>query len=248
MEATELTPFAETLADCAGQMAREAVLGGHTISRKADRSAVTETDKAIEAAISAMITRQFPDHGVFGEEHGRINPTSTYQWVIDPIDGTSAFIAGIPTFTTLVALCKNGVPILGIIDQPVLRERWVSTRLKPSQPDAMKLSDALLAATSVTYFTESEEKKFRHLAHHCGGTVHGGDGFLFGKLADGRIHVIAEAGLKPYDFCALAPVVQAAGGVITDWQGSAITIASNGTVLAAANIDLHRQALEILND
>ncbi len=242
------TTFAEKLADCAREIARAAFTQAREVSQKADKSFVTETDKAIETAIREMIAKQFPDHGIFGEEHGRTNVNASHQWVIDPIDGTNAFIAGIPTFTTLIALCVDGVPKLGIIDQPILRERWVSSKITQSSTPKPTLITSILATTSTAYFTESDAKKFAHLRNHCGGSVHAGDAYLYGKLADGHIGVVADAGLKAYDFCAVVPVVQAAGGVITDWQGKALTINSDGSVLACANADLHKQALRILND
>lgn len=242
------TSFAEQLADRAGEIARAAFDQARTITIKADKSFVTETDKAIEAALREMIKKQFHDHGIFGEEHGRSNVNAAYQWVIDPIDGTSAFIAGIPTFTTLIALCEDAIPKLGIIDQPILKERWVSTKVKALGMGHEALGSCMLAATSVTYFTDAETKKFNHLRTHCGGTVHGGDAYLFAKLADGRIDIVAEAGLKAYDFCAIVPVVEAAGGVITDWHGKPLHMHSDGTVLAAATPALHAQALLRLND
>ena len=192
-----------------------------------------------------MILAEFPEHGIYGEETARHNETARYQWVIDPIDGTNAFIAGIPTFTTLIALCENNAPIFGIIDQPILHERWSSHLLKPSTKH-QALSTSLLATTSLAYLSEYEAKKFIELSLHCGGTVYGADAYLFAKLAQGRIDVILEAGLKPYDFCAVAPVVEAAGGVITDWAGKALTLQSKGQVLACASKDLHAQILSLL--
>ncbi len=240
------TTFAEKLANVAGDIARAAFRSTQTIAQKADKSFVTDTDKAIESALRVLIEQTYPDHGIFGEEHGRTNADASYQWVIDPIDGTNAFIAGIPTFTTLIALCIDGIPTLGVIDQPILRERWSSATLKPSTINH-QLPTSLLATTSMAYFTESEMKKFAHLRNHCGGSVHAGDAYLYGKLASGSIGIVADSGLKPYDFCAVVPVVQAAGGVISDWAGKPLHLHSDGTVLAAANAELHAQALRLLN-
>ena len=241
------THFAEKLADCAREIARAAFTQAREISQKADKSFVTETDRILESRLREMIEKQFPDHGIFGEEHGRTNVNASHQWVIDPIDGTSAFIAGIPTFTTLIALCIDGVPKLGIIDQPILRERWNSETLKPSTKH-QALSTFLIATTSTDYFTDAEREKFERVRKIASATIRHGDAYLYGKLADGFIGVVADCGLKPYDFCAVVPVVQAAGGVITDWAGKPLTINSNGDVLACANADLHKQALRILND
>jgi len=247
MEATELTKFAEKLADRAGDIARKSFLIAQQVSAKADKSLVTETDKHIEETLRKIIEMQFPDHGIFGEEHGRSNVSARYQWVIDPIDGTNAFIAGIPTFTTLIALVIDAAPTIGIIDQPILKERWVSSNMAVSHYEAT-LSESIIATTSMAYFNEAEKKKFVHLRTQCGGSVHAGDAYLYAKLASGAIGVVADAGLKAYDYCALVPVVEAAGGVITDWQGKPLHLYSDGTVLAAANPALHAHALRILND
>lgn len=240
------TLFAEKMADCAGEIARSAFYQAREVSIKADKSFVTTTDRAIETSLRSMIEQTFPDHGIFGEEHGRTHISAPYQWVLDPIDGTSAFIAGIPTFTTLIALCVDSIPTLGIIDQPILQERWVSSTLQPSGKKQADISKSMLATTSLAYLSENEAQQFIELSRHCGGSVYGADAYLFAKLAEGNIDIILEAGLKPYDFCAVVPVVQAAGGVITDWEGNALTINSTGRVLAAGNADLHQQALQLL--
>lgn len=245
MEDGKLIKFAESLADQADKMACIAFESARKVQRKADKSLVTETDKAIESALTENIRAHYPDHGVFGEEHGRINESAEYQWVIDPIDGTSAFVAGIPTFTTLIALCKDSIPILGIISQPILKERWISTTQTSSSNNA-SLPNAFIATTSLAYFNEADITSFLRLRDACGSAVYGGDAYLYARLASGNIDIVCEAGLKPYDFCALSPVVHASGGVMTDWEGTPLTIHSDGRVLASANADLHQRALAIL--
>jgi inositol-phosphate phosphatase/L-galactose 1-phosphate phosphatase/histidinol-phosphatase len=241
------TAFAIKLADRAGSLARESFYTVQGVSQKADNSLVTETDKAIETALRDMIAAEYPEHGIYGEEHGRTNPGASYQWVIDPIDGTNAFIAGIPTFTTLIALTVDGVPVLGLIDQPILQERLVSSQLTPHNYTAL-LANSIVATTSMAYFTPMEIDRFTRLRKHCAGTIHAGDAYLYAKLARGTVGVVVDACLKPYDFCALRPVVEAAGGIITDWQGKPLHMHSDGTVVAAANQALHTQALRLLND
>lgn len=238
----DFSAFAEKLADIAGNIARDAFTKTRNASLKADNSFVTETDNAIERALRDMIEKTYPDHGIFGEEHGRTNTSASHQWVIDPIDGTSAFIAGIPTFTTLIALCINGVPKLGIIDQPILRERWNSAMLSPKTQPLMP-TPHLLATTSTDYFTLEQREAFERVRATANATIRHGDAYLYGKLANGDIGVLMDAGLKPYDFCALVPVVEAAGGVITDWQGSPLTLESKGDVIACRNHALHQQIL-----
>lgn len=240
------TPFAEQLADTAASIVRKAYDSASIGTKKADQSLVTDTDKAIESSLSKMILNRYPDHGVYGEEHERINPDAFYQWVIDPIDGTNAFIARIPTFTTLIALCKDGIPIMGIIAQPILNQRWVHSKIKPSGRKHDGLASVVLGTTSMAYFTAPEMQKFINLRNACGGSVHAGDAYLYAQLTGGHVGVVADSGMKPYDFCALVPVIHAAGGVITDWQGNPLSLNSKGDVLAAATPELHAEALKVL--
>ena len=248
--------FAHRLADTAGDVARRHFRSTLSVTEKADKSPVTKADREIESAMAALIERQFPDHGIFGEEHGRRNESADYQWVLDPIDGTRAFIAGYPLFTTLIALTKDGDPLLGIIDQPINRERWVGVAdektICNNQPvstrNTQTLAQAVIATTSTYgYFSPPEAKAFESLRRQCGQTVPGGDAYAYAMLANGRIDIVVDANLKPYDFCALKTVIEGAGGAITDWKGNPVTIASGGRIVAAANLKLHRQALAILS-
>lgn len=255
MEATELTKFAETLADAAGDIARRYFRAPLNVIAKEDASPVTIADREIETRLSEMIAKTYPEHGIFGEEHGRTRQDAAYQWVIDPIDGTRAFIAGIPTFTTLIALCKNSVPILGIIDQPIAKERWIGAAGKPSTLNGKnsatrmnkELGKAAIGTTSAPYyFSEGESRTFESLRALCAHTIIGGDGYGYAMLASGQMDLFVDTCLKPYDFCALAPVITGAGGIITDWSGQPLSIHSKGDVVAAANIELHKQALALL--
>jgi inositol-phosphate phosphatase/L-galactose 1-phosphate phosphatase/histidinol-phosphatase len=252
MEASEVTKFAIQLADKAGEIARRYFRSSLEVIAKDDASPVTIADREIESAIAGMIAKKYPDHGIYGEEHGRINANATYQWVIDPIDGTRAFIAGIPTFTTLIALCEDDIPILGIIDQPISGERWVGATpsgVKITTKRNTALRNAAIGTTSAPYyFSTLENARFNRLRAQCAHTIIGGDAYGYAMLATGQLDLFADTCMKPYDFCALVPVVQAAGGVITDWAGKPLTLHSDGTVLAAANAELHKQALELLND
>ena len=221
---------------------------------KADRSPVTLADREVEQAIMAILQAEVPDHGIFGEEFGQVRPDAAYQWVIDPIDGTRAFMAGYPLFTTLIALAHEGVPVLGIIDQPILHERWGATsagacELKGARVSVRgtSLDKAVVATTSAAYFTAEQLGAYGRLAKVCGHTVSGGDAYAYAMLASGQLNLVVDAGMKPYDFCALAPVIAGAGGVITDWAGKALTLHSDGTVLAAATPELHAQALQVLS-
>lgn len=248
----EYTTFAHTLADAAGAVLRARFRQAPAAQTKPDGSPVTEADRAAEAAMRALIAEHYPAHGIFGEEAGRERETAALQWVLDPIDGTRAFMAGYPLFTTLIALCENGVPVLGVIDQPHLRERWSAqggaTLLNgaPVAASARKtLAGAAIATTSTPYFTPAQAQAFASLIPHVT-LVHGGDAYAYAMLASGQLHAVVDAGMKPYDFCCLPPLIHGAGGVITDWHGAPLTLASEGHTVAACTPELHAEILAVL--
>ncbi len=246
------TTFAEELADRAGEVLTRYFRAPLDVVSKSDASPVTIADQEAEEAMCALIRQTYPDHGIFGEESGRSNIDATYQWVLDPIDGTRAFIAGIPTFTTLIALCKDGAPILGLINQPISGERWINGTLNGKKITTRKnstLKNAAIGTTSLPYYFSSDEAaRFERVRQASAHIVIGGDGYGYAMVANGQLDAFIDTCLKPYDFCALVPVIEGAGGVITDWQGKPLTIHSKGDVLACANKELHTQALRILND
>lgn len=220
---------------------------------KADDSPVTLADQETEHVLREMIREYYPDHGIYGEEWGLENETAPLRWVIDPIDGTKAFLAGIPTFVTLIALCYDGVPLLGIIDQPVLDERWVGIQGRPTlfngepvkrvQNTITQLSHALIGTTDPALFSADAIPRYAQLRAVCGNQICGGDGYIYGRLCSGIPHLVCEHGLKPHDFAALRPVLEGAGAAISDWQGEPLTLASKGDVIAACNPTLHKLAL-----
>lgn len=246
--------LAHKMAAASGEVLKRYFRSSLSVERKADSSPVTRADREAEAVMRTLIETHFPEHGIIGEEMGEAFTGAAYQWVLDPIDGTRAFLAGYPTFTTLIALVQNGVPILGIIDQPISGERWVGmTGSVTKQGDsplkvrgADMLGDAVLATTSIDYFTPSQAESFGKLRKNCANCALGGDAYAYAMLASGQVDVVVDAGLKPYDFCALVPVIQGAGGVITDWSGDPVTLDSDGTLIASANAQLHQQALALL--
>jgi histidinol phosphatase-like enzyme (inositol monophosphatase family) len=254
MASDRMLPLAHLMADSAGDILRNYFRSPVLIDRKDDASPVTRADREAETAMRALIEAHFPDHGIVGEEFGNVRADSEYQWVLDPIDGTRGFIGGYPLFTTLIALLYQNKPVLGIINQPITQERWVGVAGESSLlnfkavsvRDCRELKDAVIATTSIDYFTAAQAGKFALLRKSCANTVLGGDAYAYAMLASGNIDVVVEAGTKPYDFCALVPVVEGAGGVITDWQGKKLGLQSDGTVLAAATVQLHQQALALL--
>lgn len=248
--------FARTLAEASGEILRDGFKTGYKVEQKADLSPVTQLDIAVEERIRALIEEKFPEHGIVGEELGNIREESPYQWVIDPIDGTKAFIAGKTTFTTLIALLHHEKPVLGIIDQPILRERWSGVTGEqslykvplPHLNNQKSLQTASISTTSTDYFTEEQAAKFAKLCEKAENCILGGDAYAYGLLASGNLDIVVDAGMKPYDFCALAPIIAGVGGIITDWTGNPLTLHSDGSVIACANNGLHGEALGLLSN
>lgn len=238
---------ASELADMAGSIICQHYKKLALVEKKPDMSPVTIADREAEAAMRRHLTQAFPDHGIIGEELGVKNPRSPYQWVLDPIDGTRAYIEGRPTFTTLIGLAHKKIPILGVIDQPTVRKRWCSWQKSGKTSGVSQLKNAAISTTSTDYFNKKENKKFEKLKKSCREVTLGGDGFSYGQLASGRMDVVIDVQLKPYDFCALPPIVEAAGGIITDWKGKPLTLASDGRVIAAASAKLHKEVLAVLS-
>lgn len=247
--------FADRLTDIAGGIARRYFRTSIPVDIKPDESPVTRADREIEAALREAIQRQYPDHGILGEEHGTHNVDAEYLWVIDPIDGTKSFITGRPLFGTLIALLRRGMPVLGLIDQPVSRERWVGVAGAPSTLNGDKirtrpcsaLAQATLTCTSPHMFNKNELAAFEALRSKARYAVYGSDCYAYGLLASGFIDILMEADLKPYDYCALIPIVEGAGGVITDWQGHPLGLSSDGRVLACGDKRLHKALLALIS-
>jgi len=254
---TALAPFvalANDLAEQSGAILRRYFRQPIAVDDKSDASPVTIADREVEQALRAAIAKAFPDHGILGEEFGAHKTDADYVWVLDPIDGTKSFITGKATFGTLIALCHKGAPVVGIIDQPITKERWVGTDGRPTTFNGapvktrpgVKIADALLYATTPQMFTDGDLADFARLTAHVKYPLYGADCYAYGLLASGFTDLVCEASLKPYDYCALVPVVTGAGGKITDWQDKPLTIASGPRVLAAGDATLHAQALAVL--
>ena len=246
--------LAGRLADAVRPIVLNYFRGAVAVEVKADRSPVTAADREAETAMRAMIADAYPDHGILGEEHGSERLEAEYVWVLDPIDGTTAFVTGKPLFGTLVALTRRGRPILGVIDMSALDERWVGALGRATQFGAAaartrpcaEVAAAWLSATSPGMFTDADLAAFGRLSSGVRRTVYGGDCYNYGLLASGHLDLVAEAGLKPYDFCALVPVIEGAGGAVSDWEGRPLTIDSEGRVLAAGDGRAHAEALACL--
>ena len=250
----EYLELAKRLADTARSIVRRHYRADFDVDIKGDLSPVTIADREVEAAIRAIIENELPTHGILGEEYGTKNPDAEYLWVIDPIDGTKSFIAGVPLFGTLIALCRRGSPILGVIDQPILGERWLGadghgTRFNGQKAHGRKcaaLAQAMLYTTSPDMYRGDNAGRFVRLRDRVRYVRYGADCYAFGLVASGHIDFAIEAGLSPYDFCALVPVVNNAGGAMTDWDGGALTVRSSGNVIAAGDSAGHRLAIAAL--
>jgi len=252
---TSYIELAGRLADIAGPIVARYFRSDLTIADKADASPVTAADREAEAAIRAVLEAECPDHGILGEEHGTENLEAEYVWVLDPIDGTKAFVTGKPLFGTLIALCQNGVPVLGVIDQPILKERWLGATGHPTSYNGeaistracRDLSEAWLYATSPDMFRDADETAFNRLAESVKFPLYGGDCYSYGLLASGFTDIVCEARMKPYDYCALVPVVEGAGGKMSDWAGKPLTLNSDGRVLAVGDATLQQAVLDQLS-
>lgn len=253
-EAALLAAFAQELADIAGPLARTHFRTALGVDWKADKSPVTLADRRIERALREAIVERFPDHGILGEEEAAVGADRRVVWVVDPIDGTKSFVCGMPLFGTLIAALVDGRPVAGVIEMPMLGERWLgianaATRFAGAvcrTSATARLEDARLLATAPDMFDAAEQAAFTALCEGTGLRRYGGDCYAYGLLASGHVDLVVEASLKPYDFMALVPVVEGAGGVITDWTGAPLSLHSGGRVVAAANPTLHAAALKIL--
>jgi myo-inositol-1(or 4)-monophosphatase len=252
--------FANRMADASGAVIRPYFRQRIDVAHKEGKQSfdpVTEADKGAERALRELIARERPADAILGEEFGETKGTSPFRWVLDPVDGTRAFITGRHEWGSLIALEKDGVAVLGILDQPVLGERFIgvgseaylvqggkSTPLK-TRPCA-DLKDAILCATDpAAYFQPDELKAFTRVERAVRMTRYGGDCYLFATLALGFVDVIIEAGFHAWDVAALIPLVEGAGGVITNWQGG--SAASGKQILAAGDKRVHDAALKLLS-
>lgn len=227
------------------------------VEGKSDSSPVTEADRGAELVLRECLGARFPDHGIWGEEFGQDRADAEWVWLLDPIDGTRAFITGRPLFTTLISLLHRGRPVLGIIDQPATGERWVGVAGRPTlfrgpfggqagcRP-CTGLADAELGCTAPDIFTPDLAPGFDRLRATCRRTTWGGDAYAYGLLALGSLDVVCEATLKPWDWAALLPVIEGAGGSLTDWRGAALTLDSPGEVLALGDPSLLPAAMAVL--
>ena len=252
---TEHEAFAVELAHVAAAVTLPFFRGDYAQENKAGPGGfdpVTEADKAAEAAIRQAIAARYPDHGVIGEEYGQDRPDADHVWILDPIDGTRAFIAGLPLWTTLIALRTGARPTVGVIAQPYLDEVFLGgpsgARLLRGDADTplkvrpcAHLTDAVLATTDADLFTGPELGAWTQVRAAARLARFGCDAYAYAMVAAGRIDMVAESGLQLWDWSALVPVVEAAGGQVTDWRGGPPS--GNGQILAVGDARVREQAL-----
>jgi inositol-phosphate phosphatase/L-galactose 1-phosphate phosphatase/histidinol-phosphatase len=246
--------LALSLADAAGKEIRPYFRKALIVDDKPDLSPVTAADRAAEQVMRSLIEQRFPDHGILGEEFGRVREDAEFVWTLDPIDGTKSFISGVPLFGILISLACAKRPILGIIDQPISRERWVGVTGRATTLNGAPihcrtcpaLTAATLFATTPDMFVGGDAAAFSRVSNAAKLTRFGADCYAYGLLAAGFIDLVLEASLKPYDFCAMVPIVEGAGGIATDWQGSALDLSSDGRILVAGDRSAHQAAMALL--
>lgn len=216
---------------------------------------VTIADKEAEAAIRAYLIEHFPDHGIAGEEEAPRNPGADYCWVIDPIDGTRAFISGLPTWGTLIGLTYKGKPIAGVMHQPFTGEKYFTdentsklehkgNEIQLFTSPVSSLSEATIMSTAPELFSGSDAKAFDVISSNCRLVRFGFDCYAYAMVASGHVELVVECGLNPYDIAPLIPLIENAGGLVCTWDGG--SAANGGKVIAAANKQLMDEGLQLL--
>lgn len=247
--------LATAMADAAADVIRPHFRKRVTIDAKPDASPVTIADRDAEAAMRRMIEAHFPEHGIRGEEFGSCRTDAQWVWVLDPIDGTKSFISGSLAFGTQIALVHQGVPVLGIIDQPITKERWVGRRGSPTlfngalvrTSDTTRLDEAIVYTSALEQFDHLARERFSDLAMEARFTRMSHDCYAAGLLALGTVDLLVESKVFDYDILPQIPIIEGAGGIVSDWNGRPLDDSSQyETVLMAANETLHAAALERL--
>ncbi len=254
LKTEEFTKFANSLADQASQISMHYFRNKIDIETKEDESPVTLADKETEQILRERIRKEYPDHGILGEEYENENIESEFIWVIDPIDGTRSYIAGHKDFGNLISLLHNKKPVLGIINCPAHDERWVGVKNKITKCNARevqtskvdKIKDAYLF-TSGLYFQEPQIKKGLELLKKKSRYYRlGGDCYMYGMLASGLIDIVIEDTLKVHDYMALVNVIEGSGGIITDKFGKEISLESDGSLIASSSDHLHKEIINLI--
>ncbi|MBS4083569.1 MAG: histidinol-phosphatase [Rhizobiales bacterium] len=259
MGAVDFAAFVDKLADVAGEAILpffRTALAVENKKLKGSFDPVTAADRAAETAMRALIREHFPAHGVVGEEFDDIKSDAPYTWMLDPIDGTKSFIAGMPVWGTLIGLCKDDVPVYGMMAQPFVGERFTGDRAsakyrgpagerKLIARKCASLDEALLFTTSPHLFTAEEKACYDRVEKRVRLPRFGGDCYAYCMIAAGYVDLVVEAGLDAYDIVPLIPIIEGAGGIVTNWQGESAV--KGGRIVAAGDKRVHAAAIELLN-
>jgi histidinol phosphatase-like enzyme (inositol monophosphatase family) len=242
--------FAAELADAAHAMLAPAGRLRPDTTVKADRSFVTAFDIEIEQRLRAMIADRYPSHGILGEEEQAKDANAEFVWVLDPIDGTAPFIAGAPVYGTLIALAHEGRPVIGVIDQAATDDRWIGARGRATRHHAgicrtracASLGEAILTSSNPDFFSADEVPALAALRAATAWRIYGTACMAYGLLASGRTDVAFDTGFKVHDFAPFVPIIEGAGGRISDWEGRPLTLTSGPRILAAGVAPRHDEA------
>jgi len=248
----ELMPFAQELADASAAIIRQYFRTDYIVESKADDSPVTIADRNAETIMRTMIMKRYPDHGILGEEYGHHQPDADYQWVLDPIDGTKAFVSHSYLFGTLIALLKDGQPILGVINHPLLNDfligmngkTWLNGRQVRVRPCTQIEEAVLLSSPYWTVFEYQNGPAFEALSKRVQRHNNWGDCHGYYVVATGGADIMADPIMNPWDLLALIPIIEGAGGRITDWQGND---AVHGASIVATGGAIHDNVIRLLN-
>jgi histidinol phosphatase-like enzyme (inositol monophosphatase family) len=253
----DLEVFLDALADAAAETTLPRFRANGAIENKGGGSfdPVTEADRNAETAMRKLINATFPEHGIIGEEHGPENETAEFVWVLDPIDGTRSFIAGSPLWGTLIGLLRDGKPVLGMMAQPFTGERFAGDGRRAwyrgpggdrtlAARNCPSLSEAILFTTTPALFAPADRRSYDRVEASVRVARYGADCYAYCMVAAGHADIVVEAELKPYDIVALIPIIEGAGGRVTDWRGG--PAASGGRIVAVGDPRLHDQVLQRL--
>ncbi len=252
----DLLKFANSFADLSGDILKKKFFKHFKIQEKKDGSFVTSIDKEIELRFREELKKTFPSHSVLGEEFGLEVKEDNFMWVIDPLDGTHNFIAGKPIFGTLISCIENNRTVLGVIDIPILKQRWYGGYKEGVKLNGKKCSlivpkkkyeELIVSSTSILMFENKDEEVIRQIYKEIGFPIFGSDCYSYGLLLSGKVDQIIEAKMKPWDYMAQVALINEQGGFITDWNGNQLGIESEGKVIASIEKNHHKRTLRYLN-